>query len=125
MVTYEDLLTRVIDDGIAAARADYGKRADKPEMLDGAIAGFEACRGKTPLELAALWQEIERGGMFTGDPAKFWFARCKANEIEWVANVISVGLQQQGLPPILPWLPTARGTLKYAEIVGVEEITAS
>jgi hypothetical protein len=132
MMPYEDLLTRVIDEGIEAARVDYGKREDKPEMLRGAIDGFEACRGKSPLELAALWQHAERQGHFTrsrettmGDAQTFWYWRCYASELEWVANVLSVGLVQKGLPPILPWLPTARGTLKYAEIVGVEEITAS
>lgn len=118
---YADLVTKIIDAGIEAARADYGKRADKPEMLRGAIDGFEACRGKQPREIAELWQRAERSGMLTGDSAAYWYARCKVAEIEWVANVVSVGLQQQGLPPILSWLPTARGVLKYAEIVGVSQ----
>ena len=42
-------------------------------------------------------------------------------EIEWVANVLSIGLTKQGLPPILP---TARAAIKYAEIVGVQELGA-
>jgi hypothetical protein len=45
----------------------------------------------------------------------YWSQRYKALQIEWVLNVLSVGLKQ----PLLAHLPTARGAMKYAEIVGV------
>ena len=125
-MTYEELLAKIIDAGIEAARADYAKRPDKPEMLEGSIAGFEACRGKSPDELAALWNRAERRGHFSRQEGKddFWYWRCYAGEIEFCANVISVGLRQQGRPAILPWLPTARGAMQYAKIVGVAEAPA-
>jgi len=118
-MTYQDLLNAIIETGIEAARADYGQRAGDyvAEMLRGSIEGFEACRGKTPAEIVALWQTAERSGMWTGDPAAHWHARCRAAEIEWVLNVLSVGMPE----PLLAWLPTARAAIQYAKIVGVKE----
>ena len=48
---YGEFLSRIVDDGIVAARRDY---ADRPDRLMGAVAGFEACRGRTPGELVDL-----------------------------------------------------------------------
>ena len=48
-----DFLDRVIEDGIAAARADYC-RPEQKAKLEGSIEGFEACRGKDPEALAQL-----------------------------------------------------------------------
>jgi hypothetical protein len=120
---YEELLTKIIDAGIEVARADYAKRSgDLGEaMLRGSIEGFEACRGKQPDEIAKLYREADRAGMWTDDPPAYWQARCKAAEIEWVANVLSAGLPI----PILPWHPTAKGALTYAKIVGVAEVSGS
>jgi len=39
----------IIDDGIEAARLDYPKPGDILKR-EGSIAGFEACRGKSPAE---------------------------------------------------------------------------
>lgn len=128
--TYDQLLERVIADGLAEVHIAY---ADPKEhhKRDGAIEGFEACRGKTPSELLELWAEAERQGQQifrnrsgTEDASElnardYWRQRYKALQIEWVCNVISVGLTQAGMPPLLGHLPTARGAMKYAEIVGV------
>ena len=120
---YPQLLDRIIDDGLAEVRKAYADPAEHHKR-DGAIEGFEACRGKTPAELVVLWQTAEREGcqlmraerVNAPDAIKdYWRQRYKALQIEWVLNVISVGLQQ----PLLAHLPTARGALKYAEIVGV------
>lgn len=121
--TYAQLLDRVISDGIAEVREAYAD-PDKHHKRDGAIEGFEACRGKTPGELVALWQaaENEAHEIVRADRADspevvkiYWRKRYKALQVEFVLNVISVGLGQ----PLLAHLPTARGALKYAEIVGV------
>jgi hypothetical protein len=88
---------------------------------EGAIAGFDECRNKEPAEIAALLAEANaraRQAICEGDP-RYWFWRCRALEIEWVANVPSNILDAQGLPPIR--MMTARGRLKAAEIIGVEE----
>jgi hypothetical protein len=52
-MTLNDALNQIIDDGIEAARADYSKPRDTLRR-DGAIAGLEDCRGKSPQEIAAL-----------------------------------------------------------------------
>jgi len=120
MMTYPQLLARVIDDGIAAARRDY---ADQPRHLEGAVAGFAACRDKAPVELLEIYTRAERVAhehMRDDAPVEvYWQHRCYAMEVEWVCNVISMAMVQDGNRPLLPWLPTARGALKYAEIVGV------
>ena len=129
--TYFQLLERVLAYGIAEVHEAY---ADPKEhhKRDGAIEGFEACRGKTPSELVALWTEAERSAAqiahakreasFNAAPdnaTDYWRQRYKALQIEWVCNVVSVGIVNSGQPPLLGHLPTARGAMKYAAIVGV------
>src|SRR6266850_6254100 len=55
-MTLNDTLNHIIDDGIEAARLDYPKPGDILKR-EGSIAGFEACRGKSPAEIAALLAE--------------------------------------------------------------------
>lgn len=118
--TYDQLLDRIITDGIAEVSVAY---ADPKEhhKRDGAIEGFEACRGKTPADLIALWVEAERDSMhLRREPSAenvqaYWKQRYNAIQIEFVLNVLSVGLET----PLLAHLPTSRGAMKYAEIMGV------
>ena len=122
-MTLNDTLNHIIDDGIEAARLDYPKPGDILKR-EGSIAGFEACRGKSPAEIAALLAEANeraRQAMLERDP-RYWFWRCRAAEIELTANVLSNIMQAQGWPPI--GTMTARGAMKAAEIIGVKEITA-
>jgi hypothetical protein len=60
--------------------------------------------------------ERARQAMLERDP-RYWYWRCRALEIEWVANVLSNILDAQGLPPIA--MMTVRGRLKAAEVIGV------
>lgn len=59
-MTVNELLERVITDGIAAAVADYD-RADEEDKRDGSVRGFNDCRDKSPGELVVLWGEACRG----------------------------------------------------------------
>lgn len=127
---YDAFLERVIADGLAAAKRDY---ADRAEKLTGAIAGFEACRGKDMLELTRLLRSARdrtrellaelRLDDTVAVPRhnrpllRYWEARCYEAEIEWVCNVVSAALHTQRLPTIVT--PTARGMLKAADILGV------
>lgn len=125
-MTYEELLARIIADGIAEVQAAYAAPEDHHKR-DGAIEGFEACRGKSPTDLVTLWTEAERSAEQVmrdrqasgGDARDYWRQRYKALQIEFVLNVVSVGLVDLGHPPLLAHLPTARGALRYAAIVGV------
>lgn len=115
-MTYDEFLTRVIDEGIAAARTDY---ASSPHKLKGAVAGFEACRGKDTVALAQL---IIEAGKMTQDALlahvpNYWEIRCFEAEVEWVCNCVSAMLLNEGLPTIVP--PTSRGVMRAAEIIGI------
>lgn len=120
MTSYAVLLDRIITDGIAAARRDYC-RPDQEHKLAGSVAGFEACRGKSPTELAQLLHEAD----VTTDQKRhegaevqaYWTARCFALEVGWVCNVISAVLVVHGSQPIVA--PTCHGLAKAAEILGV------
>jgi hypothetical protein len=122
VTTYDQLLDRIIADGLAEVRVAYADPKDHHKR-DGAIEGFEACRGKLPDEIVALWTEVEkecakiRAESITGDDhlRRYWKSRYKVLQIEFVLNVISVGLKTS----LLSHLPTYRGAMKYAEIVGV------
>lgn len=120
---YETFLERVINDGIAAAKNSYA-RADQKDKLDGAVAGFEACRNKDPQELKAILSAAtiarhEGHPCYPKtSPATYWYYRCYELEVEWVCNVVSAALLNEGKPTIIT--PTARGVLKAAEIIGVD-----
>lgn len=116
--------TKIIDDGIAAARESYD-RPDEQDKLGGAVAGFEACRGLDPTGLATLLEEAMKdcdlGRLGEALPRRYWYYRCFALEVEWVCNCVSAILSNEGLPTIV--IPTARGFLKAAEVVGVKDAT--
>lgn len=119
--TYLALLNRAIDDGIAAATEDYGRgrSPNSPEQLRGAIAGFNACREKWPADLIVLHAEAQRR---THDArcdgaADAWYHICFEAEVHWVLNVLSAALRTS----LRPDLPTGRGMMKAAELVGVAD----
>ena len=113
---YKTFLKRVIDEGIEAAKEDY---KDDPQKRDGSVEGFEACRGLKPHELYLLLQDSRNATQkaFREQAKDYWRIRCREAEIEWVCNVVSAMLSNQGLTPLIT--PTARGVQKAASIVGV------
>lgn len=121
---YNEFLKRVIDEGINAVKSDYTKEHDK-YRLEGSIAGFEACRNKTPEELLIVWKEsqeyVQKSYIDRNEPEKYWWFRCYQLEVEWVCNVVSAMLYNQDCKPILSWLPTCNGMSKAASILGVSE----
>jgi len=118
---YEDFLRSVIEDGIEAATRDYTK-PDQAHKLAGSLAGFEACRGKSPEELAVLLLEIRRKVAIMrfkplDDERDYWHWRCHEAEVEWVCNVVSAALLNEGKTTIVP--PSANGMMAAAKILGV------
>lgn len=113
---FPTLLAEVIRRGIEAADQDYAKY---PEKRRGAIAGFNACRGKTPEQLAKLLESARatthRYYAEQVPTTIYWEARCFEAEVEWVANCLSVVLQNEGLPVIVP--PTARALFNVDRIM--------
>lgn len=115
---YTTFLSRIIDDGIVAARADYANDEDKRE---GAVEGFEACRGKVPLEILVLLQDAGAATYkaLREDDPHYWRVRSRESEIEWVANCVSAILINMGSAPLASHLPTARAVMKAAEVFGI------
>lgn len=110
---YNEFLTRVIDKGIASAKRDYSnpKNPNHLKMQAGAIAGFEACRHKTPGELGEL---LENSGRDTKlrmvrNDSDYWWFRCFESEVQWVCNCMSAKLMIEDRPIICT--PTAMGVL--------------
>lgn len=58
-VIFENFLNRIISDGIAEVCEAYAS-PEEQHKRDGAIEGFEGCRGKAPADLVALWVEAEK-----------------------------------------------------------------
>jgi hypothetical protein len=122
-MTFDLFLGRVIDDGIAAAQRDYTD-PQQAQLLAGSVAGFEACRGLSGLQLVRLYDDATRWSHVHYRDVDHWYWRGYISEVEWCCNCVSAVLINEGRPPLLAWLPTASGCLKAAEIVGVETVTA-
>jgi hypothetical protein len=117
---YRDFLNAVIDDGIEEVREAYAKPGDAGKR-DGAIRGFEECRGREPSELLLLQAEADRAvhDKRVAQAADYWYWRYRALQVGWVLNVLSAAEHAAGREPHVP--PTARGMLKAADILGVAE----
>ncbi len=123
------LLDRIIETGIDGARESYGDRDDDKDraLLMGSLEGFEQCRGKTPREIHELYCEAntKRAKLYGwGDLAAYWRAVGAVNEIEWVANCLSVIAISEGKDPLMAWLPTARALIHVDRLV-IESIVES
>jgi hypothetical protein len=118
-VQHQEFLTRIIDDGIAAAREDY---ADSPAKLEGAVAGFEACRNLSPLELISVLEfgALETQKAFREESPDYWRIRCFELEVEWVCNCVSAALVNNDTPSLRHDFPTARAMRKAASVLGVQ-----
>lgn len=118
-MNYLEFLTKVLNDGIEAAKKDY---ADRPDRLRGSLSGFEACRGKSPVDLAKLlaWARGQTHAAMLKQAENYWEVRCFEAEVEWTCNCVSALMVNSGMEPIVP--PTARGTIKAAEIAGVAPV---
>lgn len=114
-----EFIDKVIEHGIAAAKADY-TRPDQADKLRGSLDGFEACRGKDPVQLAKLLGEAAKATAVAHmeRAENYWEIRCKEMEIEWVCNEVSAILVQNNLPPIVT--PTVRGAMAAYRIVASE-----
>lgn len=115
MFAYEKFLDEVIKTGIEAAKVHYTK-PDQQMQLDGSLAGFEACRNKTPTELKHLLiaSAAKTRGAYTRQAPDYWKLRCFELEVEWVCNVVSALLVTNCQPGIISI--TARAAIHAAEI---------
>jgi hypothetical protein len=118
-LNYEEFLEAVILKGIEAAKRDYAnpRNQNHPMMLAGSVAGFEACRRRTPQQLLALLAVAEKRTIAArrADIDNYWEVRCYEAEIEWVCNCVSAGLRIN----LRPVWPTGRAVIMAAQILGI------
>lgn len=121
---YYEVLDSIINDGIAEISYIMDKPYDK-HKLAGAIAGFNACRNREPLELVEIHKETNgylremiKGGRTNAD--EYWWFRYYRLEVEWVCDVISAfysAYLNQGKKSLLPNTPTDRAMKKAYSII--------
>lgn len=118
---YADFLNAIVDDGIESCREAYAAPKDRMKR-DGAIQGFEDCRGKSPPELLALKAEADRAvhDKMLAQAPDYWFWRYRSLQVEWTLNVLSAAEHANGRRPHVT--PTVRGLRKAAEILGVADV---
>ena len=118
-MNYEQFLEQVINDGIEGAKRDY-KRENQKLLREGSISGFESCRGKSIVELSKLLEESQKESHKKSmeRAENYWYYLGFALEVEWVCNVVSAMLMNQGQPTIIN--PTARGMIRVANIIGIK-----
>jgi hypothetical protein len=113
-----DLLNSVIDDGIEEVRHLY-TRPDQKDKHDGAMEGFEACRGLSDSKLLALFKQAQANTLAAraAQAKDYWRVRYKELQVEWVLDVLSAAMLNDGQQPLIT--PTGRGMKKAADILGV------
>ena len=111
-----DFLNAIIDDSIYEITISYTHPNQQTKKV-GAIAGLEACRGKTDAELLTLRDDALIRTMTArgDDDTNYWWARCYELQVEWVLNVISAVCYTKGLEVLVP--VTAKGVLKAIDIL--------
>jgi len=115
-MNYFDFLEIVINEGVQSAEKSYSSPTQK-DKKDGAIAGFNACRRKEPMQLKELLNQSRKEAVEARTKEnRYWYFRCYSLEVEWTCNVISAMLLNEGIAPIIIE-PTLRGTQKAAEIL--------
>jgi hypothetical protein len=106
----------ICHEGIREVETVYG--ADD-QRRQGAIDAFnEMLLTKTPDDIFHALQEAaaETEKARNENSPAYWYWRYRHLQIEWVGNVVSVLLQAEGLPVIVP--PTYRGLLRAKSILG-------
>lgn len=119
-MNHNDFLNAIIDDGIMEITTTYTK-PDQQTKKSGGIKGFEICRGKTSDEILAeldLARRCVEKARTENNTDWYWHWVMYERQIEWVLNVLSAVLYEQGKPVLIQ--PTVRGMIKAANILGVE-----
>lgn len=122
---YEDFIKEVVKRGIEAVKRDY-KDPGRKSIREGSMAGFTACLGKKPLELLTLLNDANKKSHAetikdSRNHDAYLYARGFVLEVEWVCNVVSCLLYNEGKPTLIP--PTASAMIFASKIVGVKENT--
>lgn len=116
---YQDFLNKAVDESIKGAKESYGHRTDSKgnAMLEGSIAGLNACRDLSPPQLSQLLMRaktVQHKAFRSTVIERYWRVNCFMAEVEWICNVVSVALVNQGVEPIVE--PTMRAAMLASRI---------
>lgn len=114
---YLTFLTHIIEDGLAGAKKSYAT-PEQAAKLRGSTQGFEECRRREPAALLTLRGEAgDHATKLVGSENVdlYWECQCRFLEIDFVCNVVSAALLNEGKAPIVT--PTSRGVIRAAEIL--------
>jgi hypothetical protein len=111
----EDALEQIIEMGLRSVVKDFKEGSDK---LEGSIDGFNACRGLTAMGLRELLAAEHDATKEAKESDGYWKQRYREIQVEWVCNVASAILHNEGFPVIIP--PTARGMIAAAKVIGIQ-----
>lgn len=107
MLNYKEFLTLVIDEAREKIVEDY--ISSEKYIMEGSLAGLEACRNKAPPELADLLERayrVHNATFHATDIRRYWRVTCFMHEVAWICNIVSCVLINQGVEPIIQ--PTMR-----------------
>lgn len=120
---YQEYLNRVIDESIADLDKYFALEPRVTLLYHKAsLAGLEACRGLAPPGLAMLLdraQRIQRLALRKTAHDRYMKVTFFLHEVEWVCDVVSVALANQGMETIIP--PTMVAAELASEITQNEQ----
>jgi len=134
VMDYPEFLERVIRAGLASILT-HEAITSRPERLEGSRAGFEACRGKSPEELAELLKTTREeclslrrnlpDGAAPRELGLYWRKRYFEVQVEHVANTVAARILVSDEPAwrshyskLFPRdLPTMRGADNAARVL--------
>lgn len=108
-----EFIDRVIEDGIVSLL----NTTTNERKQQGGVAGFNACRDKSPPELLDVLSaaRLSVSQAYAEQDKDYWWYRFYEAQVEWVCNCVSAVLMNQGLPILVQ--PTARGVLNAQRIL--------
>jgi hypothetical protein len=119
MVTLHDVLRISVTDGIQTAKDAYKDERSK-DKLDGSIDGLTACVGATSIEeLIDIYNNISTyvRNAKRDDYDNYFYFRFYQLRVEWILDIISAILVNEGMRSLSPALPTIKGITKATTIL--------
>lgn len=109
---YQDFLRRAVEESIIAATEDFAKHNEKRYVIEGSLAGLRACLDLSPPQLKNLLARayrVHQASFHKTSIARYWRVTSFMHEVEWICNVVSVVLWNQGIDTIV--VPTQRAAI--------------
>lgn len=120
MLRYQDFLNKVVDRSKTISESYYDN--DMKPLLEGSLAGLEACRNLSPPQLAGLLERsarVHHRAFYQTVIGRYLRITSFMHEVEWVCTVVSAVLMNQGMMGIVT--PTDRAIRMANSIISETE----